>query len=75
MALLPLLGFPRAWESFFQVVVGLSIVLISIWSSIDKRLTLKAKAQKRQLRKHLENKTEELSPEANEQQNLPEENF
>ena len=51
IALLPLLGFPRAWESFFQVVTGLAIVLISVWSTIDKKLTLKVKAQQRQARK------------------------
>jgi apolipoprotein N-acyltransferase len=51
IAILPLLGFPRLWESFFQVAIGLSIVLVSVWASIDKRLTLKAKAQKRQIHK------------------------
>lgn len=54
IALLPLLGFPRLWESFFQVVAGFSIVLLSIWATIDKRLSLKAKAQKRQIHKHRE---------------------
>jgi len=54
IALLPLLGFPRLWESFFQVVAGLSIILLSIWTTIDKRLSLKAKAQKRQLHKRRE---------------------
>src|SRR3990167_10015100 len=44
IALLPVLGFPRLWESFFQVAVGLSIMLLSVWASIDKRLTIKAKA-------------------------------
>ena len=48
IALLPLLGFPRLWESFFQITTGFSIVLLSIWTSIDKRLSLKAKAQRRQ---------------------------
>ncbi len=51
IALLPLLGFPRSWEAFFQIAAGLSIVLFSVWSTIDKRLTLKAKAQMRQARK------------------------
>ena len=51
VALLPLLGFPRAWESFFQVVIGLTIVLISVWAAVDKKLTLKAKAQQRQMEK------------------------
>ncbi|MDO8565019.1 MAG: hypothetical protein Q7R67_00090 [bacterium] len=47
VALLPLVGFPRAWEVFFQIVAGLSIVLVSVWSTIDKKLSLKAKAQAR----------------------------
>jgi len=54
IALLPLLGFPRLWESFFQVVAGLSIILLSVWTTIDKRLSLKAKAQKRQIHKRRE---------------------
>lgn len=54
IALLPILGFPRLWESFFQVAAGLSIVLLSVWATIDKRLTLKDKAQKRQLHKRRE---------------------
>lgn len=54
IALLPLLGFPRLWESFFQVAAGFSIVLLLIWASIDKRLSLKAKAQRRQLHKRRE---------------------
>ena len=54
VALLPILGFPRIWESFFQVVVGLSVVLLSIWATIDKRLSLKAKVQKRQIHKRRE---------------------
>ncbi len=54
VALMPLLGFPRVWESFFQVVLGLSIVVISVWSSIDKRITLKAKVQRRQMHKQRE---------------------
>ena len=37
------------WEAFFQVAVGLAIVIISVWANIDKRLSLKAKAQRRQL--------------------------
>jgi len=60
VALLPILGFPRAWESFFQVVIGLSIILISVWANIDKRLTIKSKAQKRQLYKRQQ--TEAGSP-------------
>jgi hypothetical protein len=51
VALLPVLGFPGSWEAFFQVLAGLSIVALSIWSTIDKKLMLKAKAQMRQARK------------------------
>ncbi len=51
IALLPLLGFPHAWESFFQVLAGLGIVGLSVWTNIDRKLTLKAKAQMRQARK------------------------
>lgn len=47
VALLPLLGFPRSWEAFFQVLAGLSIVLTSVWATIDRKLSLKAKAQMR----------------------------
>jgi len=54
IALLPVLGFPRAWESFFQVVAGLSIVMLSVWTTIDKRLTLKDKAQRRQAHRRRE---------------------
>lgn len=54
IALLPVLGFPRSWEVFFQVLAGLSIVILSVWSTIDKKLTLKAKAQQRQARKNVE---------------------
>ena len=49
IALLPILGFPRLWESFFQIATGLSIALLSVWTTIDKRLTLKAKAQRRHM--------------------------
>jgi Kef-type K+ transport system membrane component KefB len=51
IALLPILGFPHNWESFFEVVGGLSIVLLSFLISIDRRLSLKAKMHKRQARK------------------------
>lgn len=51
IALQPFLGFPNLWESYFQIVAGALIVLLSIWSSIDKRLTLKARAQRRQIHK------------------------
>lgn len=53
IALLPVLGFPYAWEAFFQVAVGLSIVLLSVMVSIDRRLMLKARGQKRQARKRM----------------------
>jgi hypothetical protein len=51
IALLPFLGFPHSWESFLEVVGGLSIVSLSVLISIDRRLSLKAKMQKRQARK------------------------
>lgn len=51
VALLPFIGFPRAWESFFQVFAGLAIVTTSVWATIDRKLSLKAKAQMRQARK------------------------
>lgn len=50
-ALLPILGFPHSWESFFEVVFGLGIVSLSIMISIDKRLSQKVKAERRQARK------------------------
>ncbi len=53
VALLPLLGFPRAWESFFQVFAGLAIIAVSVWATIDRKLSMKAKAQMRQVRKVL----------------------
>lgn len=56
IALLPVLGFPHAWESFFQVLAGLAIVLLSVWANIDKKLKLQAKAQQRQTRKVTESK-------------------
>ncbi|MBI2086862.1 MAG: hypothetical protein HYT69_01700 [Candidatus Zambryskibacteria bacterium] len=51
VALLPVLGFPRAWESFFQVLAGLSIILLSVWTTIDRKLKLQHKAQLRQQHK------------------------
>ena len=51
VALLPVLGFPHSWESFFQIVFGLSIVTLSFLISVDRRLSLKARVQKRQARK------------------------
>ncbi|MHB1330545.1 MAG: hypothetical protein ACYCY6_01080 [Minisyncoccota bacterium] len=53
IALLPVLGFPPAWESFFQVAGGLGIVLLSVLISIDKRLTQKAKAERRNMKKRV----------------------
>ena len=44
-------GFPNAWESFLGIVAGFSIVLLSVWANIDKKLTLKAKARERQTRR------------------------
>ena len=52
IALLLALGFPRFWESFFQVAAGLSIILTSVWAVIDKRISIRAKAQKRQIHKN-----------------------
>jgi hypothetical protein len=47
IALLPVFGFPHTWEIIFQTIGGLSIVFLSVMISVDKRITLKAKAQKR----------------------------
>ncbi len=64
IAIQPLLGFPHFWELIFQVVAGLSIILISVWASIDKRLSLKAKAQRRQIHKRrMEEIARPLTPE------------
>lgn len=64
IALLPLLGFPPAWEKFFQVVAGLGIVFLSVLISIDKRLMRKAKAERRakKLRQRSTNVGEETAP-------------
>lgn len=64
IALFPVLGFPRAWESFFQVLAGLAIVLLSVWSTIDKKIMLKHKAQIRQARKSVNEpvSTEDSAP-------------
>lgn len=51
IALLPLLGFPHAWEAFFQVFAGLAIITTMVWSTIDRKLSLKAKAHMRHARK------------------------
>lgn len=63
IALLPLLGFPHAWESFFQVVGGLGIVLLSVMIAIDKRLTQKAKAERRLRRRREKVDTEVVAAE------------
>ena len=64
MALLPLLGFPRSWESFFQIVAGLGIVLLSVWSTIDRKLKLQHKAQMRQIKRTLPPLVPGIVPEA-----------
>src|SRR3989344_6733381 len=51
IALLPMIGFPHAWEAFFQVLAGLGIIFLSVWTTIDKRISLRVKAQKRQIHK------------------------
>ena len=53
IALLPVLGFPRSWESFFQVLAGFAIVLLPVWPTSDRMLSVKAKAQLRQTRKRV----------------------
>lgn len=71
IALLPALGFPHAWESFFQVVAGLGIVALSVMIAIDKRLTQKAKAERRQrmrrerLEVQVKESYQELAPSSN----------
>lgn len=47
VALLPIFGFPRLWESIFQVFAGLSIISLSVWATINKKLAQKAKARER----------------------------
>ena len=58
VALQPFIGFPQTWEFYLQIGLGLLIVLFSTWATIDKRLTLKAKAQKRHLYKQREKELE-----------------
>ncbi len=67
IALLPVLGFPHSWELFFQVVGGLSIVLLSVLISIDKRLTRKAKAERRHMATRV--RTEEVTEQPDLNQN------
>lgn len=72
IALLPLLGFPHAWESFFEVVGGLGIVLLSVLMAVDRRLLMKAKAEKR-LRRRRERSIKEvpMSPESQPNEEIP----
>lgn len=51
VALLPILGFPKLWESLFQIVAGFSIIGVSVWANIDRKLKLQHKAQQRAVRK------------------------
>jgi uncharacterized membrane protein len=51
IALLPILGFSHRFESFFQVFAGVAIILLSVWSTIDKYLSHRAKAEQRRRRK------------------------
>ena len=53
IVLIPVFGFPHLWEAIFQVIAGLLIVLLSVWTNIDRRISLKAKAQRRQMHKRL----------------------
>jgi hypothetical protein len=39
--ILPDLGFPPEWDSIFYVLLGLVLVLISIWNSIEARSGLR----------------------------------
>jgi hypothetical protein len=70
IALLPVLGFPHVWEEFFEIVGGLGIVLLSVMISVDKRLTQKMRAERRQIHKRnlVDREVENLShqePETN----------
>ena len=67
IALLPVLGFPHSWELFFQVVGGLSIVLLSVLISIDKRLMRKAKAERRHI--SMKTRTEDVGQQSDLNQN------
>ncbi len=63
IALLPVLGFPHVWEEFFEIAGGLGIVLLSVMISVDKRLTQKMRAEKRQVhrRTQVDKEVENLS--------------
>lgn len=64
-------GFPKGWEDFFQVVGGFGIVLLSVLIAVDKRLSQKAKAERRMARRRekVEEKARQLSAEMGGQQN------
>jgi len=62
IALLPVLGFPHSWETFFEVLSGLLIVFLSVMMSVDKRLMLKAKAERRQQRRRAQVEVEAQAP-------------
>ena len=51
VALIPLSGLPLAGKNFLEIVAGLSIIGLSVWSQIDKKLSVRAKAQMRVARK------------------------
>jgi uncharacterized membrane protein len=53
IALMPHLGFPNRFESFFMTVAGLSIVGLSLLISFDKRFSQKAKARVRKAHKRM----------------------
>lgn len=61
VALLPVLGFPTSFESFLEVILGLGIIATSVWATIDKKLTQKAKAQRRQRERQTAQETQETS--------------
>src|SRR3989344_8676963 len=67
IAILPFLGFPQGWNSLLQFAGGFSIVFLSVLISIDKRLSLKAKMEKRAMRKRalmteVNNSAQEYNP-------------
>jgi hypothetical protein len=73
LALLPSLGFPPSWDEFFMVASGLLIVFLSVLISVDRRLTLKAKAEKRVARKRAL-VTSSVSEDMSEPRDMPSEN-
>jgi hypothetical protein len=52
-------GLPSRWESLLTIAAGLSIVLLSVLTTVDKKMSQKAKAQKRQARKIVPSDLEE----------------